>query len=282
MVACTLARRDTRTRSPLEKIWIWQGLTDRLSGATLLPLSNLMRPSTRMTDGAPTTSCAFRRRVTSPQMVYVPPVRTSEPGPAPPPATSMLEYVPAAFSTEPSCATMIASPEHVAGVGRFVGKPQALARLPTTGCETGVRGPHFGVADPEFASSALHTVALSRSTELATRRDVGASIRLVPSSDPFVPTSPDSTTSPRAFSLSSAKSTKSPSDGVWASAARATSVATRTGKAQREASRVMGSPSEGALEPRKFAVRPTLFVTPIHMAREGSSCREIRGILRFA
>jgi hypothetical protein len=242
MVPCTLARRDTRTRSPLEKIWIWQGLTDRLSGATLLPLSNLMRPSTRMTDGARTTSCALRRSVTSPQIVYVPPSRTSEPGPAPPPATSIREYVPPAFSTEPSCPTMIASlDEH--GEGRFVGKPQALARLPTTGCDTGVRGPHFDVAAPEFASSALQTVALSRSTELATRREAGASMRLVPSSDPFVPTSPDSTTSPRAFSLSSAKSTKSPSDGVWASAARATSVATRTGKAARDASRVMGSPS---------------------------------------
>jgi hypothetical protein len=71
---------------PFEKICTWQGVTDDDSGPTPLPLSSFAAPATWMVAGPRARSWPFRptRRV---QKLYVPPLSTSVPGPAPPPDT---------------------------------------------------------------------------------------------------------------------------------------------------------------------------------------------------
>jgi hypothetical protein len=78
--AATSALREMRTRVPFAKICTWHGLTADVSGPTLLPLSNLIEPTTRIVTGPRASSWALRCKVRL-QNVYVPAVRTSVPGP---------------------------------------------------------------------------------------------------------------------------------------------------------------------------------------------------------
>ena len=79
-IAATSALREMRTRVPFAKICTWHGLTADVSGPTLLPLSNLIEPTTRIVTGPRASSWALRCKVKL-QNVYVPAVRTSVPGP---------------------------------------------------------------------------------------------------------------------------------------------------------------------------------------------------------